>query len=99
MVDRLIASALLRKTMTGDKMLEVAAAYRFLHRKYPGPSASARIGLQWRHDGRSELDGLSLSDSGSDELRLRPGLGWHPKPNIDISLSVDIPLLGRRTID
>lgn len=26
-VDRLIASALLRKTMTGDKMLEVAAAY------------------------------------------------------------------------
>ncbi len=71
---------------------EVAAAYRFLHTKYPGPSASARIGLQWRHDGRSELDGASLDNSGSNELRLRPGLGWHPKPNIDIGLAIDIPL-------
>lgn len=72
--------------------LELAAAYRFLHTKYPGPSASARIGLQWRHEGRSEQDGASLDNSGSDELRLRPGLGWHPKPNIDIALAVDIPL-------
>ncbi len=72
--------------------LEVDAAYRFLHTKYPGPSASAKLGLQWRHEDHARDDGSTIGDSGSDELRLRPGLTWHPAPNIDISLAVDIPV-------
>ena len=72
--------------------LEVDAAYRFLHTKYPGPTASAKLGLQWRHEDNAERNGSTVADSGSEELLLRPGLTWHPKPNIDISLAVDVPL-------
>jgi len=72
--------------------LSLDGAYRFYHAKYPGPSASAKLGLQWRYQGRSEEAGVSLANSGSDELRLRSGLSWHPLPNIDISFSVEIPL-------
>jgi hypothetical protein len=72
--------------------LEVDAAYRFYHAKYPGPSASAKVGLQWRHEGSAELDGASVVDSGSEELRLKTGLGWHPRPGIDISLSYALPI-------
>lgn len=72
--------------------LEVAAAYRFLHTKYPGPTASAKLGLQWRHEDHAEQDGATVGDSGSDELRLRPGLTWHPAPNMDITLAVEIPI-------
>lgn len=73
-------------------VLEVDAAYRFLHTKYPGPTASAKLGLQWRHEGRATQSGGAIANSGSDELRLRSGLGWHPAPNIDITLAVDVPL-------
>ena len=72
--------------------LEVDAAYRFLHTKYPGQTASAKVGLQWRHESKSEQAGITIANSGSDELLLRPGLGWHPAPSIDVSVSVDVPL-------
>jgi hypothetical protein len=71
---------------------EVDAAYRFLHNKYPGPTASARIGLQWRYDGRDSVSGNSLGDSGGTALLVRPGLSWHPTPATDVSLKLDIPL-------
>ena len=72
--------------------LEFAAAYRFWHTKYPGPTASARVGVQWRHRERAELDGKWLTDSGSDEIVLRPGLTFHPLPSIDLTLSVEVPV-------
>ena len=72
--------------------LAIGGAYRFLHTKYPGATASARLGLQWRHEGQARVAGATIANSGSDELLLRPGLAWHPKPNIDISLVVDVPL-------
>jgi hypothetical protein len=72
--------------------LQAGAAYRFYQAKYPGPSASAKLGLQWRHEGQSKQAGLTLADSGSEELLLNAGLGWHPAPNIDFSLAIDLPL-------
>lgn len=72
--------------------LQADAAYRFYQAKYPGPSASARLGLQWRHEGKSKLAGLTLADSGSEAFLLNAALGWHPAPNIDISLAIDLPL-------
>lgn len=72
--------------------LEMDVAYRFLHTQYPGPTASARIGLQWRHEDQDDLNGVTAASSGSRELLLRPGLAWHPAPNIDISFAVDVPV-------
>ncbi len=71
---------------------EVDAAYRFFYTEYPGPTASARVGLQWRQTGRSKQDGRTREDSGSHQLFLRPGLSYHPIPALDVSVSVDIPL-------
>ena len=71
---------------------ELDTAYRFLHTKYPGPTASGRVGLQWRNQDKAQLDGVTVVNSGSRELRLRPGLSWHPRPNLDVSLAVDMPL-------
>jgi hypothetical protein len=72
--------------------LSLDAKYRFLHRKYPGPSAAAKLGVQWRHRWRAEQDGSRLTNSGSDELRARTGVSWHPAPNIDFSFTVEIPV-------
>ena len=72
--------------------VEVDAKYRFWHTAYPGPTGSAKIGVQWRHEQRDELGGNRLDNTGSNELALRPGLGFHPIPQMDISLSVDIPV-------
>ena len=72
--------------------VEGDVAYRFWHTKYPGPTASARLGVQWRHEGRDELDGRTVSNSGSDEILLRPGLTFHPIPSMDLTLSIDVPV-------
>jgi hypothetical protein len=71
---------------------ELDGAYRFLHTKYPGPTASGKVGLQWRSEDAATLNGVNVTNSGLQELRLRPGLSWHPRPSIDISFSVDVPL-------
>ena len=72
--------------------LGVGGAYRFWHTKYPGPTASGKLGITWRHEGRAQLDGRGVTNSGFDQLLLRPGLSWHPKPGIDISLTVEVPV-------
>jgi hypothetical protein len=72
--------------------VEVDAAYRFLHKPYPGPSASVKLGFQWRHQERSKQNDVSLANSGSDEIVVRTGLTWHPVPRLDITSSVDLPL-------
>lgn len=72
--------------------VEFDSAYRFLHTKYPGPTASAKLGIQWRHESRAKLDGRTVSNSGSDEIVLRTGLTFHPIPSMDLTLSVDVPV-------
>ena len=70
-------------------------AYRFYHAKYPGPSASAKIGLNWRHEAPDEeVGGGALADTGLDELRFSAGLGYHPYPAIDLVALVEIPVYG-----
>jgi hypothetical protein len=73
-------------------VLEAAVAYRFLHQRYPGHAASARLGLQWRRKGRDRAAGGAVLASGSEELFLRSGIGWHPTPAWDVSFSYDVPL-------
>ena len=70
----------------------LSAAYRYWHQPYPGPSHSARIGLIWREEGTARLGGTALPNSGASQLLLRPALGFHPIPAIDLSVSVDLPL-------
>lgn len=70
----------------------VSAAYRYYHQPYPGPSHSARVGLVWREEGTAQLAGASLPNSGASQLLLRPALGFHPIPAIDLSVSIDLPL-------
>jgi len=66
--------------------------YRFLHMEYPGPTAGAKIGIQWRHEQRDRQDGSHVDNTGSSQLVLRPGLSLHPTPNTDISLGFDFPV-------
>jgi len=72
--------------------VKASAGYRFLHKKYPGPSASAKLGLQWNHTDSASQYGSLLPNSGGEELLGTFGMGWHPVPQLDISLAVDVPL-------
>lgn len=82
-----------QQTEVGDFFsVDVSAAYRFLHYKYPGPTFGARLGLQWRHDARGEQNGMTVPDSGADELLLRPALSIHPIPRMDLNIGTRIPL-------
>lgn len=77
----------------GDKLtLTLSSKYRFLHEKYPGPSASATLGLKWSTKSDSKLLGVSTANSGGEELLLKFGLGWHPRPDLDVGFSLDLPL-------
>ncbi len=69
-------------------------AYRFYHAKYPGPSASAKVSLHWRHEDPDELAGTNLENTGARELRIRGGLVYHPYPEIDLVALVEIPIYG-----
>jgi hypothetical protein len=69
-----------------------SVAYRFLHTRYPGPTASVKVGLQYRHQGRDQISDVNVASSGSDELLARFGVTLHPKPAWDIKASVDVPV-------
>ena len=69
-------------------------AYRFYHAQYPGPSASAKVGLSWRSEDPDENDGIKDPDTGLSELRLHAGLVYHPYPEIDLVASIEIPIHG-----
>lgn len=71
--------------------VSVSAAYRYLHRPYPGASNSAKLGLTWQEETNASRAGLGVRNSGSERLFLSPALGFHPDPAIDISFKVDIP--------
>ena len=70
----------------------VSAAYRFVHYKYPGPTFGARLGLQWRHEGRAEVGGANAANSGADELLLNPAISIHPVPSMDLNIGARIPI-------
>ena len=72
--------------------LSASAKYRFLHEPYPGQSASATLGFKWLDSQRSQVGGVEQFNSGRQEWLLKAGVGWHPRPDIDMSLSIDTPL-------
>lgn len=72
--------------------LSLDTKYRFYFQKYPGPTVGAKLGIQYRYEGRAEQDGANVANSGSSELRVRTGLSWHPAPNIDVSFKVEVPV-------
>jgi hypothetical protein len=72
--------------------MEVAGSYRFLHTEYPGPTASVRLGCQYRNEQRGEIDGHTNPNSGSDQILLRIGLTVHPFPGVDFNTNVDVPV-------
>lgn len=72
--------------------LSLNGKYRFWHERYPGPTAGVKLGLQYRYEARSELDGVNVANSGSSVIRGRTGFSWHPAPNIDVSFLVEVPL-------
>ena len=77
----------------GDKLtLALSGKYRFLHEQYPGPSASATMGLKWGHTWHAEVHGSNVSNSGGDELLFKFAMGWHPRPDLDVGFSLDLPL-------
>ena len=75
-------------------VLGTSFAYRFYHAKYPGPSASAKVGLSWRQEDPDELAGAAVANTGMSELRLIAGLTYHPYPEIDLVASVEVPVYG-----
>lgn len=70
-----------------------SVGYRFWHETYPGPTAGAKLGVEYRTEGHSELKGETDVDSGSDLILLKAGVGVHPRPDIDLSFSVEVPVL------
>jgi hypothetical protein len=83
---------------TGDKdagdewSFQTSVGYRYLHQPYPGVSNSAKIGLLWQSQGHSTQNGARLANTGSEKLFLRPALGFHPNPAIDLGVAVEIPI-------
>ncbi len=76
-----------------DKLtLSLSGKYRFLHETYPGPSASATVGLKYSHSWHAEDHGVNVGNSGGDDLLLKLAMGWHPRPDLDLGISVDLPL-------
>lgn len=71
---------------------ELGVGYRLLHSQYPGPSASTKIGVQYRHQEADEINGTRQGSSGLDEITLRGGITMHPSPEWDIKLGIDVPV-------
>lgn len=77
----------------GDQLaVDLVGAYRFLHEQYPGPSANVKLGLLYRDQGQATQADATVTNSGHDRLLGRVALAWHPQPQWDLSLSVDVPL-------
>jgi hypothetical protein len=77
----------------GDKLtLAISSKYRFLHEQYPGPSASATVGLKWSQTWHAEDHDTNVSNSGGEELLVKFAMGWHPRPDLDLGFSVDLPI-------
>ncbi|MHC4380319.1 MAG: transporter [Planctomycetota bacterium] len=77
----------------GDQFaVDLVGAYRFLHEQYPGPSANVKLGLLYRDQAQATQFDAPVTNSGHDRLLGKVALAWHPQPQWDLSLSVDVPL-------
>ena len=69
----------------------LTAGYRVLMTRYPGPTVGVKAGLRYRHEDRARLDGVSLESSGREELAFQAGITYHPYPNWDLVLTLELP--------
>jgi len=77
----------------GERLrLSLSGKYRWLHEVYPGPTASSTVGLEWSHQARARSGGALVGDSGGDALLLKLSTGWHPRPDLDLGISLKLPL-------
>lgn len=82
-----------QQTEEGDVFaFDLVGAYRFLHDQYPGPSANVKLGLLYRDQAQSVFAGGPIVNSGSEVWLGRVALAWHPQPQWDLSLAVDVPI-------
>ena len=78
----------------GDTLsLRLETGYRFWMTPYPGPSGSAKLRLTYAHDEPSGGNPGLEANSGGDRFLLGVGFSFHPLPEIDLSLSVDFPVV------
>lgn len=70
----------------------LTVGYRALMTRYPGPTVSIKGGLRYRHEGRAQQNGASLSGFGREELSVRLGTTWHPIPNLDVVVTLEVPV-------
>ena len=77
----------------GDQFtFDLVGAYRFLHAQYPGPSANVKLGLLYRDQASARWGGVEVADSRSELWLGRIALAWHPQPQWDLGLRLDLPL-------
>ena len=82
-----------QQTEEGDAFaFDLVGAYRFLHAQYPGPSANVKLGLLYRDQAQSTFAGAPIVNSGSEVWLGRVAMAWHPQPQWDLSLAVDVPI-------
>jgi hypothetical protein len=78
----------------GDTLsLRLDTGYRFWMTPYPGPSGSAKLRLTYEHAEPSGGDPRIEENSGGDRFLLGVGLSFHPRPDIDLTLAIDIPVV------
>lgn len=66
--------------------------YQFLLKKFPGPSASAKLGVTWRREGPSHQATDRIANSGSTVWIGRLALSAHPAPAHDLTVTIEFPL-------
>lgn len=73
--------------------INASVGYRFWHEVYPGPTAKVKLGVEYRTQSHSEKKGMKEPDSGSDLVLLKTGISAHPRPDIDLSFNVEVPVI------
>lgn len=74
---------------------QIGFKYRFLHKKYPGPSASATVRLRYRYESNARQSGRSVANEGADIYSVVFALGAHPLPELDVGVAADVPFYQR----
>jgi len=77
---------------SGDVLsASISAGYRVVMNRYPGPTVSLKGGLRYRREGRARLDGNMLPSSGRQELACRAAITYHPYPDWDVVVTLELP--------
>ncbi len=97
---RLDANALYFSPTEGSQQFEagdvfsatLTVGYRALMTQYPGPTVSVKGGVRYRREGRARQAGVGIEGFGREELALRAGATWHPTPDLDVVMTLEVPV-------